>query len=160
MKGHIRERSRGRWAIVLDTRDSTGKRKRRWHSFVGTKREAQIECARLVSELQSGVSLDPSRITAAAYLNRWLDHMRTQVSPRTLEVYGETAARIVPHIGNVVLSKLRPDAIVAMYAAALKGLSPRSVHMMHRLLAQSLKQAVRWQLIAHNPCDAVSAPRV
>jgi hypothetical protein len=49
MKGHIRERSRGRWAIVLDTRDSTGKRKRRWHSFVGTKREAQIECARLIA---------------------------------------------------------------------------------------------------------------
>ena len=31
MKGHIRERSTGRWAIVLDVRDpATGKRKRRW----------------------------------------------------------------------------------------------------------------------------------
>jgi hypothetical protein len=32
MKGHIRERSPGHWAIVLDVRDGeTGKRKRRWH---------------------------------------------------------------------------------------------------------------------------------
>jgi integrase len=161
MKGHIRERSPGHWAIVIDVLDpATGKRRRKWHSFKGTKRQAQVECARLISELQSGLSLDPSRVTVTAYLERWLDHMRTQVSPRTLEVYGETVARIVPHIGNVGLSKLRPDAIAAMYATALKGLSPRSVHMMHRLLAQSLKQAVKWQLIARNPCDAVSPPRV
>jgi hypothetical protein len=47
MKGHIRERSPGHWAIVLEVRDAaTGKRKRRWHSFTGTKRQAQIEAAR------------------------------------------------------------------------------------------------------------------
>lgn len=45
MKGHIRERSPGRWAIVIDVHDAAGKRKRRWHSFKGTKRQAQIECA-------------------------------------------------------------------------------------------------------------------
>jgi len=39
MKGHIRERSPGHWAIVIDVRDpATGKRN---HSFVGTKREAR-----------------------------------------------------------------------------------------------------------------------
>ena len=44
MKGHIRERSHGQWAIVLDVRDPEfGKRKRKWHSFKGTKREAQIQ---------------------------------------------------------------------------------------------------------------------
>ncbi len=48
MKGHIRERSPGHWAIVIDLRDpETGKRRRKWHSFRGTKREAQVECSRL-----------------------------------------------------------------------------------------------------------------
>jgi len=56
MKGHIRERSPGRWAIVIDMRDpANGKRKRRWHSFRGTKREAQVQCAKLIAELQTGV---------------------------------------------------------------------------------------------------------
>jgi len=34
MKGHIRERSPGRWAIVIDLPDppETGKRRRKWHS--------------------------------------------------------------------------------------------------------------------------------
>src|SRR5262245_46568261 len=45
MRGHIRERSPGHWAIIIDERDATGKRKRRWHSFKGTKREAQVRCA-------------------------------------------------------------------------------------------------------------------
>lgn len=53
MKGHIRERSPRHWAIVLDSRDPLGKRKRKWHSFRGNKRQAQIECARLISEYQA-----------------------------------------------------------------------------------------------------------
>jgi hypothetical protein len=52
MKGHIRERSPGHWAIVIEARDGNGKRKRRWHSFAGTKRQAQVECARLILEAQ------------------------------------------------------------------------------------------------------------
>jgi hypothetical protein len=38
MKGHIRERSPGCWAIILDIPNpKTGKRRRKWHSFKGTK---------------------------------------------------------------------------------------------------------------------------
>ena len=71
MKGHLRERSPGHWAIVIDVRDpQTRKRKRRWHSFEGTKRQAQIECARLVSELQHGGAIEPSRITVGQFLDR------------------------------------------------------------------------------------------
>src|SRR5262249_22916539 len=88
-------------------------------------------------------------------------------SPRSYELYGESIANIVPHIGYVALRKLRPDAIAAMYATALErggkrgeGLAPSSIKMMHRLLVQAFRQAVKWQLIACNPVDAVSAPRV
>jgi hypothetical protein len=64
MKGHIRERSPGRWAIILDVPNPpTGKRRRRWHSFVGTKRKAQVECARLISEIGQGAYVDRSNTT-------------------------------------------------------------------------------------------------
>jgi hypothetical protein len=169
MRGHIRERSPGHWAIVIDVRDpQTGKRKRRWHRFKGTKREAQVECARLITERDGGAYIDPTRVIVAAFLQRWLDHMATQVSPRSHECYGEIVnTNIVPIIGNLILSKLRPDTIAAMYTTALEsgrqtggGLSPRSVCLMHRVLSQAMKQAVKWQLLAQNPCDAVSPPRV
>ena len=52
MKGHVRERGAGNWYAVIDLRDpTTGKRKRKWHSLEAKgKREAQIECARLISD--------------------------------------------------------------------------------------------------------------
>src|SRR6478672_273660 len=88
MKGHIRERSPGHWAIVIDVRDpATGKRRRKWHSLKGTKRQAQIECARLISGLQNGTCVDPSRMPVAAYFGHWLEYMRAHVSPRSLECY-------------------------------------------------------------------------
>jgi integrase len=170
MKGHIRERSPGHWAIVLDVRDSaTGKRKRRWHSFEGTKRQAQTECARLISEMKGGTYVDPSKITVATFLDRWLDHVRVQVAPRTHERYAELARKtIVPLLGGVILIKLRPEQISAAYTKALAGgrrdgkggLSPRTVHHCHRILRQALGQAVRWQILARNPTDSVDPPKV
>ncbi len=103
MKGHIRERSPGHWAIVIDVRDpQTGKRKRRWHSFAGTKRQAQVEAARLISELQNGTRIDPSRMTVAAFLERWIEHMQGQVSPRSHERYAELCRKnIAPLLGGL-----------------------------------------------------------
>ena len=73
MKGHTRERSPGHWAIVIDIRDpETGKRRRRWHSFGGTKRQAQVECSKLIASIKGGTYVDPSRQTVAQYLDKWL----------------------------------------------------------------------------------------
>jgi len=137
MKGHIRERSPGHHAIILDVRDPpTGNRKRRWHSFRGTKRAAQIECARLISELQGGTYLEPSKTTVAQFFERWLDHVRSQISPKSHARYSELARKnLVPLIGSVTLTKLRPAAISSAYSKALTegrrngkgGLSPRTV---------------------------------
>ena len=170
MKGHIRERSPGHWAIVLDVRDvATGKRKRRWHSFTGAKRAAQIECARLIADLSGGGYVEPARTTLAEFLERWLEHVKTQVSPRSHERYCELARKnIVPLLGTTALSKLQPTAISSAYAKALAGgqrkrsggLAPRTVHHMHRTLRQALQQAVRWQILVRNPADLVKPPRV
>src|SRR5262249_40608083 len=107
-----------------------------------------------------GTYLEPTSTTVAAFLDHWLDHKRTQISPRAFECYGEVARNIVPLIGSVILPKLQPAIIAQLYVAALKRLSPRSVHMMHRLLSQALKQAVKWHLLRSNPCAAVVPPRV
>jgi integrase len=170
MKGHIRERSPGRWAIVIDVRDpQTGKRKRRWHSFAGTKRQAQVECARLLTEMKNGTSVDPSRMTVAAFLERWIEHMEGQVSPRSHERYAEIARKnVAPLLGGIALTKLQPAHISQAYARALTsgrrdgsgGLSPRTVTHMHRVLREALQQGIRWQLLARNPADAVKPPKV
>ena len=170
MKGHIRERSPGHWAVILDVRDpQTGKRRRKWHSFSGTKREAQVECARLISELSGGEYIEPAKTTVAAFLNRWLEHMRSQVAPRTHERYSELVRKnIALLIGEIILIKLQPAQISAAYSKALTdgrrdgsgGLSPRTVGHIHRVLRQALAQAVRWNLLVRNPADVVRPPKV
>jgi integrase len=169
MKGHIRERSPGHWAIIIDVPDATGKRRQRWHSFKGTKREAQIECARLLTEIKNGTAVEPSRMTVAAFLERWIEHMAGQVSPRSHERYAEIARKnIVPLLGGLVLTKLKPEQISQAYAKALAsgrrdgsgGLSPRTVGHMHRVLREALQQAVRWTMLARNPADAAPPPKV
>jgi integrase len=170
MKGHIRRRSPNTWAIVLDVRDpQTGKRRRKWHSFTGTKREAQVECARLISEISSGTLVDPTRLTVGAFLDRWLEYMKALLTPRSHERYTEIARKnLVPLIGGIALTKLQPVAISQAYAKALEsgrrdgrgGLSPGTVRYMHRILRQALQQAVRWQLLPRNPADAVKSPKL
>src|SRR4029077_3981333 len=170
MKGHLRERSPGHWAIVIDVRDpQTGKRKRRWHSFAGTKRQAQVECARLLTETKNGTSVDPTRMTVAAFLERWIEHMEGQVSPRSHERYAELCRKnLGPLLGGLMLTKLQPAQISQAYAKALTsgrrdgtgGLSARTVTHMHRVLREALQQAVGWQLLARNPADAVKPPKI
>ena len=119
--------------------------------------------------IQGGTPVEPSRETVAAFLDRWLEHMQGQVSPRSHERYAELARKnIAPLLGGSTLTKLQPAQISSAYAKALTsgrrdgtgGLSPHTVTHMHRVLRQALQQAVQWQLLARNPADAVKPPKV
>jgi integrase len=151
MKGHIRERSPGHWSIVLSVNEG-GKRKLKWHSFKGNKRQAQVECARLVSEMQNGSYVAPTKLTMNQYFERWLTHIEPNVSRRTHERYKQLLTKnLAPVIGGKLLNKLQPFDISEAYATLVKDLSPRTVHHVHRALSSSLSQAERWKLIARNP---------
>src|SRR5262249_32415487 len=169
MRGHLRERSPGHWAIVIDVPSKDGKRKQQWHSFKGTKRQAQIECARLISEIQNGTAVEPSRMTVSAFLERWIEHVQGQVSPRSHERYAEIARKnLAPLLGALTLTRLQPAHISQAYAKALAsgrrdgtgGLSACTVTYLHRVLREALQQALRWRLLARNPADAVKPPKV
>jgi integrase len=171
VKGHIRERGTGNWYAVIDTRDpATGKRKRKWHSLEAKgKREAQIECATLISSIKAGTYLEPDKTTLTQFLERWLENTKASVAPRTHERYAEIARKnIAPLIGAVILSKLKPAQIAEAYGKALSqgrrdgkgGLSAQTVMHMHRVLKHALKQAVRWEMLHRNPADAVRPPKV
>src|SRR6516162_11158869 len=98
MKGHLRERSPGHWAIVIDVRNpQTGARKRKWHSFRGTKREAQVECAKLIAAVGKGDYVEPSKTTVA-------DFVRARISQ--WEASGESQRGRRSATGN--FSKIRP----------------------------------------------------
>src|SRR5215831_19455354 len=162
MKGSLIERSPGRWAIILDAKDPiTGERKRRWYSFKGTKLQAQIRCAELVAELQSGTSVDPSKITVVEFLDRFdRDWAALYVSARSRDRYRFALDHVRRHLGDRMLQKVHPVDIAALYASLTRdGLAPRTTGMVHTALHRALDQARNWGILRDNPADFAKPPK-
>ncbi len=171
MKGSIKQRSPGSWTICYDLpRDHNGRRRQKVVTYRGTKRDAQRELTRILHEMNEGLYVEPSEMTVAQYLERWLeDYARPNTSPKTMERYTDwVRGHLSPALGTLKLRNLMPLHIQDLYAAALArgrrdgkgGLAPQSVLHLHRVLHQALDRAVRWQLLARNPAAAVDPPRV
>ena len=99
-------------------------------------------------------------------IDRWLEHVKRQVSLKTHERYEQVCRKnIVPLLGAVLLSKLKPVQVSEAYTKALVsgrrngkgGLSARTVHHMHVILKGALTQAVKWELLNHNGSSPGSA---
>jgi hypothetical protein len=85
MRGHIRRRGQRSWEIKFDIgRDPvTGSRKIRYQSFKGTKSQAGVELARLLTQTDAGNSIDPTNTTLAEFLDSWVcDWAIANVSPK------------------------------------------------------------------------------
>ena len=166
MKGHIRERGKGNWYAVLSVRDpETGKRKVKWLSLPGCKgkRQAELECGRIIQEIRGGSYIDGSKITVAEFLDKWdRDYAAAHVSPKTRERYGQLIKnQIKPNLGKVQLQKLRPIHLTDLYTKLLgSGLSTRTVNHVHRLLHVALGHAGTWELVKQNVASSVDAPTV
>ena len=53
MTGHIRKRGERSWAIIIDLpRGPDGKRRRKWHSIKGNKKDAQRKRNELLHEIE------------------------------------------------------------------------------------------------------------
>ena len=159
MRGHIRERSPGHYAIVLDATDSTGKRKRRWVSFQGTKREAQVQCAKLIADA-GNVTVDPNRTTVGDYLDRFLsDWAEVHCTPRSVERYAGSLLHVRRALGSKKLQAIRPTDLASLYADMAKaGLKARTVKHVHVVFHRALEQAKLWGLLKDNPASMARPP--
>jgi integrase len=162
-EGSISQRPDGLWhARISLGYDRNGHRKRR-HIYGKTKQEVQAKLRKLQAEVDGGTLMEPSRQTVADFLARWLEEVaRPTIRPTSYLSYeGVIRLHIGQHLGGIGLGKLTPPQVQGLYAAMEKaGASPRLRQLTHAVLPRALKQAVRWNLIPRNPCDAVEPPRV
>src|SRR6516165_4805715 len=163
MKGHLTERSPGHWAIVLAVRDpATGQSKRKWCSFKGTKREAQLERARLIHEIASGGYVEPSKQTFGQYFAEWLrDWAPMKAGPKCLERYGQLGKHLIAAIGAKPLQQVRGGDLNRAYReAAAKGLADRTVKEVHKLARRVFGHALKQGDIKRDPSRETDAPKV
>jgi integrase len=164
MRGSIIKRGKDSYTIVLNLgRDpETGKRKQQWVSVKGTKKDAEKHLSELLNHLDTGTFMKPGKTTVGEYLSKWVKDYQPNLSPRGYERYeGIVRKYLIPRLGSVVLTQLRPEHIQAHYTAMLKsGLSPKTVNYHHSVLHVALETALKWGLIYRNPADAVAPPRI
>lgn len=172
MAGHIRKRYKSSWVVTVDLgRDPiTGKRIRKQRSVKGTRRDAEKVLRQLEYEADTGrLAMAPDTLTLAGYLESWLKEIRTRTRTRTHEEYqAQLENRVIPALGQVRLSQLRPQHLQQLYSNIMSGPrldgkpgnpGPRTVQLIHRILHKALADALRLRLISVNPADAVVPPR-
>lgn len=155
-EGALRRRPDGRWEARWY--DDELKRHSR---YAKTRREAQQLLAEALRDQQQGLPLPSEQQTVKTYLATWLEGRRPpQVKYKTWRL-NEQSCRlyIIPAFGRILLVKLTPQHIQALYAKALaKGLASSSVHHIHETLHKALEDALCMGLVQRNVADMVKAP--
>ncbi len=170
MRGRIiKRKGSSNYTIVLQLGldPSTGKRQQQWITAGPSKREAEKQMAKLIHELDSGTFTKPNKKTLAEYLNEWIHSVRGNLSPRTVEGYITIINRIIPALGAIPITQLKPDTLQKYYSDCLNsgrlnkpgGLNPLTVRHHHALLHRALKNAMEWGLIMRNPADTAHPPK-
>jgi integrase len=168
----VQKLSEGRYRIwIFLGRDGTGRQRRYSEVCRGSRRDAERREREVRRSLDMGTFVDPRNGTVGEYLERWLqDYCEASVTARTLHRYRQIVKlHLIPLLGNRKLSELAPLDIEAAKRYWLRegskrtpgrGLHPRTVKHHLVVLHDALAQAVRWRLIAVNPCDAVAPVKV
>ncbi len=162
-EGSISKRKDGRWMARYTVHALEGPKQK---TIMGKKGESRKEVAEKLTKAQAdrdgGMVYEGENLTLGEYLDRWLSgSVRGSVRQSTYERY-EIALRVhlKPVLGRIKLKNLSPARVAAFYQDRLdSGQSPASVNKLHVTLHKALKQAVRWNMLPRNVCEAVDAPR-
>lgn len=176
MRGSIRKRSKSSYTLVIPIVDPvTGKTKQKWITVKGKgkagQKKAEDELARYITEVNGGSFVEPVKLTVSAFLDKYLSiHAEQNVAATTLARYKSIIEHhLKPALGGLPLVRLTPIHLQEFYATLAKGgrkddheggLSAQSILHTHRLISAALTKAVKWQLLARNPADAVEPPKV
>ena len=74
------------------------------------------------ADIKNGVALDGRKITLKEFVDRWLEEYAAQkLQPGTVEKYkAELDKKILPVIGHLKLSELRPAALNSLFVGMTK----------------------------------------
>jgi integrase len=114
-------------------------------------------------ELASGAFVNGQKLTVGQYARQFQDQRRSMgnLSPLTIERDEIETDRIEELFGDIAIEALSVGIINQTYAKlrADKDVSKNQLHKIHAKLKQILKQAVKEEIIAKNPCEMIQIAR-
>lgn len=179
MAGSIEKRGKNSYRLtVSEGFDLNGRPMIHRKTIHGTKKEAEVELAKFVTEVQNGLVIDGKSLKFSEFVEVWKrDYGSKELAPTTYKRYCRMLeTRILPYFGHFYINKIRPTDIMKFYdllekdtqlvrkkgnngSKTKKPLSGKTILEHHRLLRAMLHRAVYWQLIVSNPAERVQPPR-
>ena len=179
MAGSIEKRGKNSYRLVcLAGYDLQGKPIKKTKTIHGTQKEAEIELAKFVADVQNGMFVEGKSLKFSEFTEIWKrDYASKELAPSTYKRYCRILeTRILPYFGHFYINKIKPTDIMHFYdllsrdtqlvrkrgnngKKTLKPLSGKTILEHHRLLRAMLHKAVYWQLIVSNPAERVQPPK-
>lgn len=179
MAGSIEKRGKNSYRLtVSEGFDLNGNPMIHRKTVHGTKKDAEVELAKFVTEVQNGLVVDGKSLRFSEFTEIWKrDYGSKELAPTTYKRYCRMLeTRLLPYFGHFYINKIRPTDIMKFYdllekdtqlvrksgnngAKTKKPLSGKTILEHHRLLRAMLHKAVYWQLIVSNPAERVQAPK-
>lgn len=169
-----RDKPRGRcrrWQlrvpVGMDPR--TGKYKTRTHRFEGTYTQAKAALRDFIEEVEGDRVLGRTDYTFESYSDRYLEQrrLRKEVAETTQNRQRCQIKAVCHHIGKVRLEQVTPSMLDDMYIAMMRGdtlsgkrSSGSYVNQIHDNITLVFEAAKREGLIAENPCDKATPPKM
>ena len=133
------------------------------------KRQKAVEefAREFETQIKNGISMDGRKITLKEFTDRWLEEYAAQkLQPGTVEKYkAELEDKVLPVLGHLKLSELRPATLNAAFVAMTKdgarrdgkpgGYSRATIKKTQDVLSSVLRTATEWEIIEKNPMDKV-----
>ena len=179
MAGSIEKRGKNSYRLVcLAGYDLQGRPIKKTKTIHGTKKDAEIELAKFVADVQKGMYVEGKSLKFTDFVEIWKrDYGSKELAPSTYKRYlGILESRIIPFFGHFRVDKIKPTDIMQFYDLLSKDtqivrrkdnngkktgkpLSPKTILEHHRLLRAMLQKAVYWQMIPYNPASRVRPPK-
>lgn len=161
-EGSITKRKDGTWMGRVTTgRNDDGKLKRQC-VYGRTRSEVSEKMNKIISELNTGTYMEPTRMTLAEWLNTWLwDYKKQSLKPASFMRY-EICVRvhIVPVIGKMLLRDVRPMNIQKLINSSKdRNQSCRSIKYIYTTLHNAFDLALKNGLVSSNVCKSVVLPK-
>lgn len=179
MAGSIEKRGKNSYRLsCLAGYNLQGKPIKKTKTVHGTKKEAEIELAKFVADVQNGMVIEGKSLKFSEFTEIWKrDYGSKELAPSTYKRYCRMLeTRLLPYFGHFYVNKIKPTDIMQFYDLlskdtqlvrkkdndgnkTLKPLSGKTILEHHRLLRAMLHKAVYWQVIVYNPAERVQPPK-
>ncbi|MCL6558700.1 MAG: site-specific integrase [Firmicutes bacterium] len=162
-EGTVRVRADGRWEAVIPVGRDPLTGKIQFKSFYGKSQKEAIEKRdQYLTEIRTGTYVEPDKTLFGTWVFRWLElFVKPKVRTSTYAKYHINArTHVLPALGQIELQKLTTEHIQEFYNKKAETHSSSVLAILHQIVNEALKQAVKQRLILYNPAENTVRPPV